>query len=141
MKYMLVMSQPRDAVSAADLSPEEMAAMFEEMGRYNEELIAAGVMAGGDGLAPDDEGTRIDFDGDDRTVTDGPFTETKEVFQGFWILDCATQEEAVEWARKAPLRSGNIVVRRIPSIDEFPQDLPSIQKEREYRIAQGEKLD
>ncbi len=139
MKYMLVMSQP-PAAAQADLSPEEMAAIFEEMGAYNEELIKAGVMAGGEGLAPESEGTRIDFDGDERTITDGPFAEAKEVFQGFWILDCATQEEAVEWARKAPLRSGNIVVRRIPSIEEFPQDLPAIQKEREYRIAQGEEL-
>ncbi len=141
MKYMLVMSQPRSAASVQDMSPEEIAVVIEEMGRFNEELIAAGVMAGGDGLAPDDEGTRIDFDGDERSITDGPFAETKEVFQGFWILDCATQQEAVEWARKAPLRSGNIVVRRIPSIDEFPQDLPAIQKEREYRIAAGEELE
>ncbi len=141
MKYMLVMSQDPAAAAGWDPSPEEMAAIFEEMGAYNEQLINAGVMVAGEGLTPPEEGTRIEFDGDERTLTDGPYAEAKEVFMGYWILDCATKEEAVEWARQAPLRVGSITVRRIPSFDEFPQDLPAIQKEREWRIAAGEKLD
>lgn len=139
MKYMLVMSQ-----SAATLNtpptPEELDSMVTQMGAYNEELIAAGVLLSAEGLAPESEGVRIDYDGDERTVTDGPFAEAKEVFAGFWILDTATQEEAVEWARKAPLGIGSITVRRVPSIDEFDLDNEYVQKEREWRISRGEKL-
>jgi hypothetical protein len=137
MKYMLVMSQlPSDL----EYSKEEMAQMFDEMGRYNESLIEAGVLLSAEGLAPESEGVRIDYSGEERTVTDGPFAEAKEVFAGFWILDTATQEEAVEWAKRAPLQVGSVVVRRVPSIDEFDLDNEHVQKEREWRIAQGEKL-
>ena len=139
MKYMLVMSQsPSDTI--ADFSSEEAQRAIAEMGRYNEELINAGVLLTMDGLEPESEGVRIDYSGEDRIVTDGPFAEAKEVFVGFWILDTATKEEAVEWARRAPLQAGSVVVRRVPSIAEFDQDDEHIRKEREWRAAQGEKL-
>jgi len=139
MKYMLVMSQsPSDL--GPDFTPEQMEQIVGEMGRYNESLIEAGVLVTMEGLAPVGEGTRIDFEGEERAVTDGPFAEAKEVFAGFWILDCATQEEAVEWAKRAPLQVGSIVVRRVPSISEFDIDDEHIQREREWRIANGEKL-
>ncbi|BDZ44323.1 YciI family protein [Naasia aerilata] len=139
MKYMLVMAQ---APSAADIdytSPEALEA-FDAMGKFNEELISAGVLLSAEGLSPESEGVRIDYDGDERTITDGPFSEAKEVFYGFWILETATQEEAVEWARRAPLQVGSVTVRRVPSIDEFDLDNEHVQKEREWRISRGEKL-
>jgi hypothetical protein len=139
MKYMLVMNQsPSEA--APDFDSPEMAEAIAAMGAYNEELINAGVLLTMEGLEPESEGVRIDYAGEDRIVTDGPFAEAKEVFAGFWILETATKEEAVEWARRAPLQVGSIVVRRVPSIAEFSQDDAHVQREREWRIAQGEKL-
>lgn len=138
MKYMLVMSQaPSEAV--VDYASPEMQQAMEAMGKYNEELISAGVLLSMEGLELD--GVRIEFDGDERTITDGPFAEAKEVLFGFWILETATREEAVEWARRAPLQVGSITVRRVPSIAEFAQDDEHIQREREWRISQGEKID
>ena len=137
MKYMLVMS---DVPSDLDYSPEEMQTMFAVMGAYNDQLIEAGVFVAAEGLSPAAEATLIQYRGEDREVTDGPYAEAKEVFAGYWVLETATQEEAVEWAKKAPLQTGSIAVRRIPSIDEFDLDLPAIQKEREWRAAQGEKV-
>ena len=139
MKYMLVMCQAQTDL-AVDYSPEDMAKMFAVMGAYNEELIQAGVLVAAEGLAPEVEGTRIEYRGEERDVTDGPYAEANEVFAGYWVLDTATQDEAVEWAKRAPLEVGSITVRRIASIDEFDQSLPSIQREREWRIAQGEKV-
>jgi hypothetical protein len=139
MKYMLVMSQGQ-ADLAVDYSPEDMEKMFAVMGAYNEELIQAGVFVAAEGLSPEAEATRIEYRGEDREVTDGPYAEANEVFAGYWVLDTATQEEAVEWAKKAPLQVGSITVRRIPSLDEFDQSIPAIQKEREWRAAQGERV-
>ena len=93
-----------------------------------------------EGLSPEAEATRIEYRGEDREVTDGPYAEAKEVFAGYWILETATQEEAVEWAKKAPLQTGSITVRRIPSLDEFDLDLPAIRKESERIRAQSERV-
>jgi hypothetical protein len=139
MKYMLVMAQAESDV-VPDYSSPEMQKAIEAMGKFNEELIAAGVLLDMNGLSPESEGVRIDYDGEERTITDGPFAEAKEVFYGFWVLETATQEEAVEWARRAPLQVGSVTVRRIPSFDELPADDEHIQREREWRISQGEKL-
>src|SRR5690606_36638096 len=123
------------------LSDEELAAaenlpfdeVLEAMGRYNESLIKAGVMAGGDGLAPASEGVVVDFSSEPPLVTDGPYGETKELFNGFWILEVASQEEAVEWAKRCSLGPGSkLEIRRIPGIDEFPQDNEWVQKEKQW---------
>jgi hypothetical protein len=91
--------------SEAENSPLEMegaAKMFEAMGKYNEELVKAGIMLAGDGLKPSKFGKRIHFSGTKRSVTDGPFTETKELVAGFWIWQVRSMDEAVEWARRCP---------------------------------------
>lgn len=84
------------------LEAEGAAEMFEQMGRYNDELIAAGIILAGDGLKPSKFGKRIHFDGPKRSVTDGPFAEAKELVAGFWIWQVRSMEEAVEWARRCP---------------------------------------
>lgn len=132
MKYMLIMRSSDEALAAsADVPFEEI---IEAMGRYNESLIKAGVMAGGDGLAPAEEGVVVDFSADPPLVTDGPYGETKELFNGFWILEVASKEEAVEWAKRCPLGPGDkLEIRRIPGIEEFPEDNEWIQKEKQWR--------
>lgn len=78
------------------------AELLEAMGRYNQELVAAGVMVGGDGLKPSSKGKRIAFDGPDRTVIDGPFTETRELVAGYWLWDVKDMDDAIAWARRCP---------------------------------------
>jgi hypothetical protein len=129
MKYMMLLKSDADTESGRMPTDEELNAM----GRYNEELIKAGVMLAGEGLHPSSEGARVEFSGDDRTVTDGPFTESKELLAGFWIIQAASKEEAVEWARRVPLQTGQIEVRQVFDVSEFDQDNEYIQKEVQWR--------
>jgi hypothetical protein len=104
------------------------------MGRYNEELIKAGVMLAGEGLTGPEEGFVVDFSSDPPVVTDGPYTEAKELFNGFWILDVSSVDEAKQWAQKCPLGPGvKLEVRRVSEIEEFDQDNEWIQKELKWR--------
>lgn len=134
MKYMLLLKS--DAATESTAVPTD--AELNEMGKYNEELMKAGVILAGEGLHPSSEGVRIDYDGDDRTVTDGPFTEAKELLAGFWILDVSSKEEAIEWARRVPLRTGQIEVRRVFELEDFPQDNEYVQKEAAWREELGQ---
>lgn len=96
--------------------------MYAEMGKYNEELVKAGIMGAGDGLHPTSQGARIEFGGNGPSVTDGPFPESKELLGGYWIFEAKSREEAIEWARKAPMQKGDVLVlRRIMEMDEFTQ--------------------
>jgi hypothetical protein len=104
------------------------------MGAYNEELIKAGVMLAAEGLTGPEEGFVVDFDSDPPVVTDGPYTEAKELFNGFWILDVSSIDEAKQWARKCPLGPGvKLEVRRVAETEEFDQDNEWIQKELKWR--------
>jgi hypothetical protein len=103
MRVMVIVKATKD--SEAENNPLEVeggAEMFEAMGKYNEELIQAGIMLAGDGLKPSRFGKRIHFDGKKRSVTDGPFSETKELVAGYWIWKVRSIEEAVEWAKRCP---------------------------------------
>ncbi len=94
--------------------------MFEEMGRYNEQLANAGVLLAADGLQPSSKGRRVRFDGDQRTVIDGPFAETKELIAGFWIWQVRSMDEAVEWLKRAPFGGGvEIEIRPIMEFEEL----------------------
>ena len=138
MKYMLIMRANDEAVASfADVDFEEM---LETMGRFNEELIKAGVLVAAEGLDDPSQGVVVDFSGETPVVTDGPYGETKELFGGFYILDVASKEEAVEWAKRMPMaRAGmKTEIRRVPTIDEFPQDNPWIQRERAWRESTGQ---
>jgi hypothetical protein len=110
--------------------PEE----FAEMGRFNDELMKAGVMLAGEGLHPSSTGARIAFDGDEKTVVDGPFAETKELIAGFWILQVKSFEEAVEWMRRSPFREGAIEIRRVFEAEDFGDSLPPEVREQEARM-------
>ena len=115
--------------------------VIESMGRFNEELIKAGVLLAGEGLTGPEEGFVVDFNAEPPVVTDGPYTEAKELFNGFWILDVSSKEEAKQWARKVPLGKGvKLEVRRVAELDEFPQENPWIQRELEWRAELAEKI-
>ncbi|MBE8145899.1 YciI family protein [Brevibacterium casei] len=136
MKYMLIMrtvdQAAVDAFEKADFN-EIIAAM----GAYNEQMVNAGVLADGAGLTDASEGAVVDFGEDDPVVTDGPYGEPRELFNGFWILEVPSQEEAIEWAKRAPLGVGSqIEIRRVTGPEDFPQDNEWIQKEQEW-IAEG----
>jgi hypothetical protein len=108
--------------------------MLESVGRFNDELIRAGVLVAAEGLEDPSQGVVVDFTGETPVVTDGPYGETKELFNGYYILDVASVQEAVEWAKRVPSAEGTKVeIRRVPTIDEFPQDNEWVQRERAWR--------
>ncbi|WP_433608437.1 YciI family protein [Prescottella agglutinans] len=132
MKYMLIMRATDEAVEAYKDVPFEQ--VIEQMGKFNEALMKAGVLLAGEGLADAEEGFVVDFSGETPLVTDGPYGETKELFNGFWILEVASKEEAAEWAKRVPLGPGaKIEVRRVTGVEDFPQDNEWIQKEEGWR--------
>jgi hypothetical protein len=106
-----------------------------EMGKFNEELVKAGIMLAADGLKDSSNGKRVRFSGSDRTVIDGPFTETKELVAGFWIWEIASIEEAVEWLKRAPFDGGSEVeIRPIFGPDDFGDNLTPELREAEDRL-------
>ena len=114
--------------------------LLEAMTRYNEELAKAGVMLAGEGLLPTSEGARIRFEGGERTVTDGPFAEAKEVVAGYWLWECDSREEAIAWLEKAPFDGGTeIELRQIASLDDFDEQMTPELREAHERI--GEQIE
>jgi hypothetical protein len=109
---------------------------FEAMGKYNEELVKAGVMLAGEGIEPSSGGKRLDFaaDGSGSRVIDGPFAEAKEIIGGFWIWQVSSMEEAVEWLRRAPFRGQTVELRRILEPADFAGLLPPEVMENEARL-------
>ncbi|CAL9485817.1 MULTISPECIES: YciI family protein [Streptomyces] len=138
MKYMLIMRATDEAL--AGMADVDFGQMLETIGRYNDELIRAGVLVAAEGLDDAAEGVVVDHSSEPPVVTDGPYGETKELFGGFYILNVASKEEAVEWARRAPFSGPGLKteIRRVTTIDEFPQDNEWIQKERAWREATGQ---
>ncbi|MGO4104640.1 YciI family protein [Leifsonia sp. YAF41] len=134
MKFMLLLKADENTESAATPTDEDLNAM----GRYNEELIADGVLLAGEGLHGSASGARVEFSDDDRTVIDGPFTETKELIAGFWIIQAASREEAIERAKRVPLKTGEIEVRQVFDVSEFDQDNEFVKKEIQWREEHGE---
>ncbi len=98
MRFIVMIKATADSEAGVMPTEEE----FAEMGRFNEELVKAGVMVSGEGLHPSSKGARVHFSGDKRRVTDGPFAETKELVAGFWIWQCASLQEAIDWAKRCP---------------------------------------
>ncbi|GAA4910821.1 hypothetical protein EV188_10312 [Actinomycetospora succinea] len=138
MKYMLIMRANDEAYAGmADVSMDEM---IEKMGRFQEEMLRAGVLLAAEGLEDPAETVVVDHGSEPPVVTDGPYGETKELFGGFYLLNVASREEAVEWAKRAPGTGPGFKteIRRVSTIDEFPQDNEWIQKERAWREATGQ---
>ena len=138
MRYMLIMRADDDAF--ASFQDADFDQIIEAVGRYNQELISAGVLVAAEGLDDAEAGVVVDFSSEPPVVTDGPYGETKELFGGFYILEVASQEEAVEWAKRAPMTGPGIKteIRRVTHVDELPQDNEWIQKERAWREATGQ---
>lgn len=140
MKYMLIMRATEQAVEASKAADFEQ--IINAMGEYNESMVKAGVLLAGEGLADAEEGFVVDFDADKPVVTDGPYGETHELFNGFWIIQAASKEEAAEWASRAPLGPGSkLEVRRVHDETDFEEfaDNEYIQKEAEWREQLGTK--
>ena len=139
MRVMVIVKATKE--SEAENSPIEMkgaAEMFEAMGKYNEELVKAGIMLSGDGLKPSKFGKRIYFSGTNRTVTDGPFTETKELVAGFWIWQVRSMDEAIEWARRCPNPMpgpSDLEIRPIWEAEDFgPEIAAQVNELRESNV-------
>ncbi|HEU4477347.1 MAG TPA: YciI family protein [Pyrinomonadaceae bacterium] len=131
MRFMVIVKA--NAESEAGKMPTKE--MLTEMGNYNEELVKAGVMQAGEGLQPSSKGTRIKFDGAKRTVTDGPFAETKELIAGYWMWQVKSKEEAIEWLKRAPFKDGEEVeLRQVFEMDDFGDEFTPELREQEERI-------
>jgi hypothetical protein len=130
MKVMVMVKATRDSESGVLPTPELLTAM----GQYNESLVKAGIILAGEGLKPSRFGKRVHFSGKSRTVTDGPFTETKELVAGFWLWQVRTIEEAVEWVKRCPnpmLTDSDIEIRPVFELEDFGDTLSSEAKARE----------
>ena len=137
MRFMVLVKADENSEAGVMPSTEELA----QMGKFNEELVKAGVMLAGEGLHPSSKGTRVKFSGKKRTVIDGPFAETKELIAGFWIWQVKSKEEAIEWLKRAPFDGGTEVeLRQIFETEDFGAEMTPELREQENRLrAQAEK--
>ncbi len=120
MRVMVIVKA--DKSSEAGILPDK--AIFEKMGKYNEELVKAGIMLAAEGLQASSKGKRVKFSGEKRTITDGPFAETKELIAGFWLWQVRSMDEAVEWLKRAPFDGGTEVeIRRVFEAEDFGENL------------------
>jgi len=133
MRFMVIVKATKD--SEAGVMPSEQ--LLTEMGKYNEQLVQAGVMLAGEGLQPSSKGARVRFDGASRTVVDGPFAETKELIAGFWILQCKSKEECIEWVKRCPNPmpgTSEIEIRQVFETEDFGPELTPEARAQEERI-------
>jgi len=113
--------------------------LLEQMGKYNEELAKAGVLLAGEGLQASSKGARVRFGGARRTVIDGPFTETKELIAGFWILKAKSLADAIEWVKKAPMQGGELEIRPVFELEDFGEAVTPQIRERDERLRREEE--
>jgi hypothetical protein len=121
MRFMVIVKANKDS-EAGVLPTKEM---LTEMGKFNQELVKAGVMLAADGLQASSRGARVRFSGDNRTVIDGPFAETKELIAGYWVWKVNSKAEAIEWLKRAPFREGEVEIRQIFEAEDFGDALPA----------------
>ena len=141
MRFMILVKADKN--SEAGVLPSEK--LLTEMGKFNEELVKAGVMLAGEGLQPSSKGARVKFSGDKRTVTDGPFTEAKELIAGFWLWQVKSKEEAIEWVKRCPNpmpgMESEIEIRQVFEAEDFGAEFtPELRKQEERVRAQAEQL-
>jgi hypothetical protein len=124
---------PADENSERGVMPDEK--LLAEMGNFNEELVKAGVMLAGEGLHPTSKAARVRFDGDKRTVIDGPFTESKELIAGYWLWQVRDMDEAIEWIKRAPFGGGTeIEIRPVFEAEDFGDEFTPELREQEERL-------
>jgi len=133
MRFMIIVKASKD--SEAGVMPSEK--LLAEMGKFNEELARAGVLLAGEGLQASSKGARVKFSGTKRTVTDGPFAETKELIAGFWIWQCKSKEEAIEWVKRCPNPhhgESEIEIRQVFEAEDFGAEFTPELREQEERV-------
>ncbi|HEV2791221.1 MAG TPA: YciI family protein [Solirubrobacterales bacterium] len=133
MRVMAIVKASKDSEAGKMPSEELLAAM----GRFNEEMAEAGVLLAGEGLHPSSKGARVSFGGGERTVTDGPFTETKELIAGFWLMQVDSFEEAVEWIKRCPdphEEGGEIEIRQVFEAEDFGEEFTPELREQEEQV-------
>ena len=130
MRFMVLVKANKD--TEAGVLPDEK--MLTDMGKFNEELVKAGVMLAGEGLHPTSKGARVRFSGGQRTVIAGRFAETEELVAGFWLWQVKSKEEAIEWLRRAPFHDTEVEIRQIFEADDFGPALTPELREREDRL-------
>jgi hypothetical protein len=133
MRFMVMVKATPDSEAGVMPSTE----LLEAMGRYNEELVKAGVMLAGEGLHPSSNGARVRFEGKNRTVVDGPFAETKELVAGFWLIQVKSKEEAIEWVKRCPNPmegESEIEIRQVFEADDFGDEFTPELREQEERL-------
>jgi len=136
MRFMVMVKATKQ--SEAGVMPSEQ--LLAEMGRYNEELVKAGVLLAGEGLHPSSMGVRVRFSGKERKVIDGPFTETKELVAGFWLMQCRSKEEVIEWVRRCPNPmegESEIEIRQVFEAEDFGDALTPELRAQEERLRQS----
>src|SRR6266699_4857491 len=131
MRFMVMVKATKD--SEAGALPDQK--ILSEMGKFNEELVKAGILLAGEGLQPTSKGKRVKFSGANRTVIDGPFTETKELIAGFWLWQVRSMEDAIEWLKRAPFDGGTEVeIRQVFEAEDFGAELTPELREQEERL-------
>ena len=133
MRFMVIVKATAESEAGGLPDPQLMG----DMGKFNEELVKAGVMLAGEGLQPSSKGARVRFSGKDRTVIDGPFAETKELIAGFWLWQVRSKEEAIEWAKRCPNpfnTESEIEIRQVFETDDFASVMTDENREREGRL-------
>jgi hypothetical protein len=134
MRFMVLVKANKD--SEAGVLPDEK--LLADMGKYNEELVKAGVMLAGEGLQPSSKGARVRFSGNQRTVIDGPFSETKELIAGYWLFQTKSLDEAIEWVKRSPNpfpgAESEIEIRQVFEVDDFGPEFTPELREQEERI-------
>jgi len=130
MRFMVIVKASKD--SEAGVLPSEQ--LLTEMGKYNEELVKAGVMLAGEGLQPSSKGARVKFSGGKTTVIDGPFAETKELVAGYWMWQVKSKEEAIEWLKRAPFEDTEVEIRQVFEAEDFGDEFTPELREQEERL-------
>jgi hypothetical protein len=134
MRFMVLVKANKDSEAGVLPTTEQ----FAEMGKFNEELSKAGMLLAGDGLQPSSKGARINFTGSKPTVIDGPFTETKELVAGFWIIQARSKDEVVAWMSRAPFEEGQLEIRQVYEAEDFGEQFTPELREQEERMRIGE---
>ncbi len=141
MRFMILVKATKNSETGKPPSQELLAAMI----KYNEDLVRAGVMLAGEGLQPSSKGARVRFSGNKRTVIDGPFAETKELVAGYWLWQCKSMDEAIEWVKRCPNpmpgEDSEIEIRQVFEVEDFGAEFtPELRRQEERLRAQSEEL-
>jgi hypothetical protein len=132
MKFMVIVKANKDSETGVLPTTEQ----FAEMGKFNEELVKAGVMLVGEGLQDSSKGVRVKFSGKNRSISNGPFPLTNDLVAGYWIWKCSSRDEAVEWLKRAPFQDGEVEIRQIFEAADFGEKLTPELREQETRLSE-----